>query len=78
MTHDFHGAKAAVFLGDDLPVYQRDDHVVWPQHWDFLGGGRQGHETPAECLRREIAEEFGLTIADSDIEWSRPFPAMKD
>jgi len=78
MTTDFHGAKAAVFLGDDLLVYQRDDHVVWPQHWDFPGGGREGHETPAQCLRREIAEEFGLTVADSDIVWSRPFPAMKD
>ena len=78
MASDFHGAKAAIFLGDDLLVYQRDSHVVWPDHWDFPGGGREGNETPFDCLSREVREEFGLTISYCDVLWERQFPSMID
>ena len=75
---DFHGAKAAVFLGDKLLVYRRDDTPGLPfaDHWDFPGGGREGVETPEQTLFREIEEEFGLVLTDDTICWKRCFPAL--
>lgn len=78
MNDGFHGAKAAVFVGENLLVYQRDSHVVWPDMWDFPGGGREGDESAFECLRRETYEEFGLWLVEDDVRWSRVFPAMDD
>lgn len=78
MKSDFHGAKAAVFLGDHLLIYQRDRHVIWPSHWDFPGGGREGDETPFQCLQRELREEFALESSPSHIQWQRTFPSMVD
>ena len=78
MTKGFHGAKAAIFLGEDLLVYQRDERGPWPLHWDFPGGGREGDETPFDCLRRETEEEFGLTLIPEEVVWEKSFPAMKD
>jgi 8-oxo-dGTP diphosphatase len=78
MVTDFHGAKAAIYLGGDLLIYQRDDQGAWPGMWDFPGGGRKGDESPLACLRREIWEEFGLIIPERDVRWQRAFPAMAD
>jgi len=33
-----------------------------PGHWDLPGGHLASNETMEECLRREIAEETGLTV----------------
>ena len=76
---NFHGAKAALFIGRQLLVYLRDDRpdIPWPGHWDFPGGGREGDETPIETLRREVDEEFGLIIPDAAIRWKRLFPAQQ-
>lgn len=75
---DFHGAKAAVFIGEQLLVYLRDDRpdIPWPNHWDFPGGGREGAETPEQTLFREIEEEFGLSPGPEVISWNRMFPAL--
>ncbi len=78
MEGAFHGAKAALFLGDDLLVYQRDSDVIWPDHWDFPGGGREGDESPFACLRREVQEEFALDLVPSDIRYEVHLPAIKD
>lgn len=76
MESDFHGAKAALFIGADLLVYQRDKHVRWPGYWDFPGGGREGRESPFDCLRREVFEEFGLTVTPEQVVWKKHYPAM--
>ncbi len=78
MSGDFHGAKATVFIGADLLIYQRDRGVRWPGYWDFPGGGRERGETPSECLRREVMEEFGLEVPEDAITWGREVPSMMD
>lgn len=78
METGFHGAKAAVFIGSRLLIYQRDRGVAWPGYWDFPGGGRDGDESPKSCLRRELHEEFAIDLPDSAITWARDVPAMID
>lgn len=75
---DFNGAKAAVFVGDQLLVYRRDvkPDLAYPGLWDFPGGGREGDETPEETVLRELEEEFGLTVDEEAIRWKRVFPAL--
>lgn len=73
---EFHGAKAAVFIGDDFLIYQRDRGVPWPGYWDFPGGGREGNERPRACLRREVFEEFGIDVPDAAFIWGRAVPSM--
>ncbi|WP_170418075.1 NUDIX domain-containing protein [Ruegeria atlantica] len=71
----FTGAKVALFLGSDLLVIQRDDRkdIPFPGHFDFPGGGREGSETPIECVRRETLEEVGLHLEEADFVWSRRY-----
>lgn len=68
---DFHGAKAAIFIGEDILIYRRDDdpEIPFANMLDFPGGGREGDETGAECVARETREEFGLSIAPEKFEY---------
>lgn len=77
---DFHGAKAAVMIGEDLLVFLRDNKpgLRFANMWDFPGGGREGNESPFECLQREVEEEFGLQIQSSQVKWQKEYPAMHD
>ena len=77
---DFIGAKAALFCGQSLLVYLRDDRpgLPWPAHWDLPGGGREAGEAPKACLLRELHEEFGLALPPARLVWQRRFPAMTD
>lgn len=73
----FHGAKVALFLDDHLLVLLRDDRpdILFPAHWDFPGGGREGDETPFETLAREVREEVGLELPVNAVDWSIKLPA---
>lgn len=75
---DFGGAKMALFLGDALAVIQRDDRpgLPFPGHWDLPGGGREGRESPFECVRRECVEELGLKIERHHVTWHRSFETV--
>ena len=70
-TTEFDGAKVALFLGARLLILRRDDNpaILWPDHWDFPGGGREGTETPFETVARETREEVGLTLTPADLLW---------
>ena len=71
----FTGAKVALFLGSDLLVIQRDDNkdIPFPGYFDFPGGGREGTETPLQCVIRETHEEVGLHLSAPDFIWSRRY-----
>ncbi|WP_240637652.1 NUDIX hydrolase [Paracoccus aestuarii] len=60
----FNGAKLLLTCGDRMLTLLRDDRpdLPFPGHWDLPGGGREGAEWPEACARRELAEEFGLTL----------------
>lgn len=75
---DFTGAKAALFCGDLVLTYLRDETpgLRWPGLWDLPGGGREGAESPEECLIREVWEEFGLELSPARLTWTRVFPSM--
>ena len=75
---DFHGAKAAILIGERLLTILRDDvpHIDWPGWWDLPGGGREGEELPEETILREISEEVGLTLTPGSLGWRRPFPSI--
>ena len=76
MVENFHGAKAAVFIDELLLLYQRDPDVPWGGMWDMPGGGREGVETPRQCLARELMEEFQLEFSDAEELWHTQVPAM--
>ena len=45
--------------------------------WNGLGGKFELHETPEECVIREIEEESGLKISSPRLLWSSiPVPAQ--
>ncbi len=71
----FVGAKLALYLGDQLVVILRDDlpDLIFPNHWDLPGGGREGDETPLVCALRECKEELGLLVPPDAVVWGRAF-----
>jgi 8-oxo-dGTP diphosphatase len=77
---DFVGAKAALFCGTHVLTCLRDDRpgLPWAGLWDLPGGGREGTETPEDCLLRELSEEFGLWLSPGRLVWRRVFPSMLD
>ncbi|MRX49894.1 NUDIX domain-containing protein [Paracoccus sp. S-4012] len=62
---DFRGAKVILICGDAILVMRRDDipTIQWPGQWDLPGGKRDGDESPARCVLRELEEETGLRLA---------------
>lgn len=75
---DFAGAKLAALCDGLILTYRRDvkPGIPWPGLIDLPGGGREGDESPAACVLRELHEEFGLNLPESRLWWARPFPAM--
>jgi 8-oxo-dGTP diphosphatase len=58
----FVGCKLALLDGERVLVYTRDDRpdIQFPGMLDLPGGGREGNESPEDCVLRELEEEFGL------------------
>lgn len=55
---DFTGVKVALLVEKSILVVLRDNKpdIPWPNMWELPGGGREGIETPLECLQREVWE----------------------
>ncbi len=75
-TAPFHGAKIALLIDDQVITFLRDDkpNIDWPGHWDFPGGGREGDESPDECVLREVWEEFEIALDPTAILWRKLYP----
>ena len=75
---DFTGCKIALFCGDKLLTILRDDkaNIPWPNMWELPGGGREGDESPFECVAREIYEELGIHLNEDCLLWSKVYPSM--
>jgi len=77
---DFIGVKIALFFEGDLLVYLRDNKpgLRFAGLWDFPGGGREGEETPIECVTREVKEEFSIELKPVQIIWQKEWPSMHE
>jgi 8-oxo-dGTP diphosphatase len=75
----FGGSKLALLHERTLLVYRRDDRpdIPFPDCWDLPGGGREGDETPVECVLRETREEFGIDYPADRLHWSRSYPSWR-
>ncbi|MCT4558838.1 MAG: NUDIX domain-containing protein [Pelagimonas sp.] len=69
MNDGFHGAKVMLFIGPRILVLRRDHTpgIPWPGGLDLPGGGREGCETPVECVIRETREEVGIALRRQDL-----------
>ena len=65
--------------GGQLIAYLRDDKpdIPFPGLWDLPGGGREGHEAPAECAMREVEEEFGLQLPVDRVSYCRCYSSPR-
>ena len=79
-SFEFSGCKIALLCDDRLLTILRDDisTIPWPKMWELPGGGREGEETPFECVQREVFEELGLKLEEADILWVKEYQGMLD
>ena len=77
---EFSGCKIALLCDNKLLTILRDDipTIPWPNMWELPGGGREGEETPFECVQREVFEELGLKLEEADILWAKEYQGMLD
>ena len=75
---DFTGCKIALFCGDKLLTILRDDKasIPWPNMWELPGGGREGDESPFECVAREVFEELGIHLDEHCLLCSKIYPSV--
>ena len=75
---DFTGCKIALFCEDRILTILRDDKasIPWPNMWELPGGGREGDESPFECVAREVFEELGIHLTEDCLLWSKVYPSM--
>ena len=75
---DFTGCKIALFCDDRILTILRDDksNIPWPNMWELPGGGREGDESPFECVAGEVYEELGIHLTEDCLLWSKVYPSM--
>ena len=77
---DFTGVKVALLVEKSILVVLRDNKpdIPWPNMWELPGGGREGNETPFECVAREVYEELNIQLSKDDVIWSGIYPGILD
>ena len=61
-----HVAVGVIARGDDIFITLRPDDVHQGGKWEFPGGKVEEGETVLQALRRELAEEVGITVNHSE------------
>ena len=76
----FTGCKIALICDRQILTILRDDKetIPYPNMWDLPGGGREGNETPFECVAREVYEELNIQLSKDDVIWSGIYPGLLD
>ena len=77
-SFEFSGCKIALLYDDKLLTILRDDisTIPWPNMWELPGGGREGDESPFECVAREVFEELGIHLTKACLLWDKIYPSM--
>ena len=66
---EFTGCKIALICEGQILTILRDDKetIPYPNMWDLPGGGREGNETPFECVAREAVSYTHLTLPTNSL-----------
>ena len=77
---EFTGCKIALICDGQILTILCDDKedIPWPNMWELPGGGREGNETPFECVAREVYEELSIQLSKADVIWFQIYPSMLD
>lgn len=77
-SSEFGGCKLALIKEAFLLVYKRDEkeNIPFPGMLDSPGGGREGNETPEDCVLRELQEEFGLYLDPSRLVFCETYTSV--
>ena len=77
---EFTGCKIALICEGQILTILRDDKetIPYPNMWDLPGGGREGNETPFECVAREVYEELNIQLSKEEVIWSGIYPGILD
>lgn len=62
-SHGIHVACAIIERNGLVLAAQRSTSMILPLKWEFPGGKIDSGESPEQCLKRELVEELGVTIA---------------
>ena len=55
---------AAILINDEkIMIAKRKSSGKLPNKWEFPGGKIENNETPEQCLRREMKEEFDIDVS---------------
>ena len=75
---EFTGCKIASICDGQILTILRDDKedIPWPNMWELPGGGREGNETPFECVAREVYEELSIQLSKADVIWFQIYPML--
>ena len=59
---------AAILVKDDkILIARRGPGDQPPDKWEFPGGKIEAHETPEQCLKREMKEEFDIDVSVGEL-----------
>jgi 8-oxo-dGTP diphosphatase len=63
-TPEITRVTAAILINDEkIIIAQRKSTGKLPNKWEFPGGKVENNETPEQCLKRELKEEFDIDVS---------------